>query len=162
LKHIGKFEATAKLDGSVGGSVTFNHDAKNVDESDEVPVFINTMISIVKKILAKSELKVWLMLDRLDEVFPRRSEVETKALRSLLKCSLSFHDELLRLKIFLRDDIFESVTDTAEGFTALTHVADRSSNNLNWTKDQILHLIVKRSFANETVLEHYSPDVEEP
>lgn len=157
LKSIRGIELTWKPDGAVGAGLKFDP-ARDDGPAAPNPLFINKLLTLVRTILQEAKLKVWIMLDRLDEVFPRRSAIETTALRSLLKCSNGFTDELLRLKIFLRDDIFESVTDTAEGFTALTHVSDRSSQRLTWTKDQILYLIVKRAVANKEISDFFKPD----
>ena len=49
------------------------------------------------------------MLDRLDEVFPRRTKLEQIALRALLRTTRNFPTETIRIKLFLRDDIFENV-----------------------------------------------------
>jgi hypothetical protein len=91
------------------------------------------------------------LLDRLDETFPRRSTVERKALRALLRTTLAFKSPTLRLKIFLRDDIFDSVTDEPEGFVALTHVMSRCSPVLRWSKEQILQLVTNRIFSNDVL-----------
>jgi hypothetical protein len=44
------------------------------------------------------------MVDRLDEIFPRRSAVERKALRGLLRATRFFSSDGIRVKIFLRDN----------------------------------------------------------
>jgi hypothetical protein len=89
------------------------------------------------------------MVDRLDEVFPRRSDVERTALRALLRAVRYFASASIRVKVFLRDDMLEQVVRTREGFTALTHVTARQADTLRWTQDQILAMVVKRFFANK-------------
>jgi hypothetical protein len=87
----------------------------------------------------------------LDEVFPRRSDVESRALRGLLKTLRIFQAERIRVKIFLRDDILDHITSSAEGFTGLTHVTSRQADKLSWSQDQILTLVVKRLFVTPTL-----------
>ena len=59
--------------------------------------------------LDASQLSLWLMVDRLDEVFPRRSDVERTALRGLLRAMRYFASASIRVKVFLRDDMLEQV-----------------------------------------------------
>src|SRR6266849_2587857 len=89
------------------------------------------------------------MVDRLDEIFPRRSDVERTALRGLLRAMRYFSSPSIRVKVFLRDDMLEQVVRTDSGFTALTHVTVRQADTLRWTQDQILAMVVKRFFAND-------------
>src|SRR5207237_10591199 len=96
-------------------------------------------------------LRLWLMVDRLDELFPRRSAVETRALRALLRTIRVFRSDRIRVKVFLRDDILNQVTAQPQGFTALTHVAARQAETLSWGEDSILTLIVNRFFASPRV-----------
>ena len=101
------------------------------------------------EILKRSNLRLWMMIDRLDEIFPRRSGVETKALRGLLRTLREFGTAELKWNIFPRDDILSQVTSGGKGFTALTHVTARQADKLRWSEDQILTLIVRRLFAND-------------
>jgi hypothetical protein len=110
----------------------------------------------LQAILGVADLQLWLMIDRLDELFLRRSDTERKALRGLLRASLSFRDERIRIKIFLRDDIFEHITETADGFAALTHVTARMSARLEWTESQILTFITRRLLANSRLCRYLS------
>ena len=101
--------------------------------------------------------------NRLDEVFPRRSDVERTALRGLLRAMRYFASASIRVKVFLRDDMLEQVVRTSDGFTALTHMTVRRADTLRWTQDQILAMVVKRFFANNeltTYLEINSDQLE--
>lgn len=120
-----------------------------------VPVFIQEVQEALIRVLTAADLRLWVMLDRLDEVFERRSDFERVALTALLRTALSFTSERIRLKIFLRDDIFESVTETNVGFVNLSHLLGRASGTLSWTKEQLLHLVVRRIFSNSHVRQYY-------
>lgn len=100
------------------------------------------------------------MVDRLDEIFPRRSDVERKALRGLLRAMRFFSSNSIRVKIFLRDDMLENVVHAGEGFTALTHVTARRSDTLKWTEEQILTMIIKRFCANSAIASYLELDAE--
>jgi hypothetical protein len=98
------------------------------------------------------------MVDRLDEIFPRRSEVERAALRGLLRAMRYFASANIRVKVFLRDDMLDQVVSSADGFTALTHVTVRQADTLRWTQDQILAMVVKRFFADDGFVNYLGVD----
>ena len=121
-------------------------------EGDHVlPKYVNDIRESLDTVLSRCDLSLWLMVDRLDEIFPRRSDVETKALRGLLRAMRYFASGHVRVKIFLRDDMLDQIVRTQNGFTALTHVTVRQADTLKWTQEQILAMIVKRFFANDGV-----------
>ena len=126
-------------------------------EKAKAPIFLNEIHESLLILLNKADLNIWVMLDRLDEVFLRRTEIERKALRALLQTTRSFTTSRIRIKIFLRDDIFEYITDES-GFTGLTHVTSRASDVLTWNKTEILHLITKRIFISNTIASYYKID----
>jgi hypothetical protein len=119
--------------------------------SDRLPRYVGQVKEALEAVLARSGLRLWLMVDRLDELFPRRSDVETRALRGLLRTLRIFESKEIRVKVFLRDDILEQVTSTGEGFTALTHVTARKAATLRWLEDDVLTLIVNRLFVSDAL-----------
>lgn len=126
------------------------------DEASEhsLPKYVNDIKESLQAVLEASRLCLWLMVDRLDEIFPRRSDVERTALRGLLRAMRYFSSPSIRVKVFLRDDMLEQVVRTQDGFTALTHVTVREADTLRWTQDQILSMIVKRFCANDELVNH--------
>lgn len=98
------------------------------------------------------------MIDKLDEIFPRRSTLERTALRGLLRSMRIFASDNIRLKIFLRDDMLTEVVSGSEGFVALTHVTARMADTLRWSEDQILTMIVKRLFSSGDIRSSYGID----
>ncbi|MGD0280549.1 MAG: hypothetical protein ABSC11_14775, partial [Smithella sp.] len=75
-------------------------DSKNVEDISRRPIYLASFRDQLADILGKNKIKIWVMLDRLDEVFPHRSEVEKIGLRGLLKASYNFSHPNLRTKIF--------------------------------------------------------------
>ena len=116
--------------------------------SDPVPHSIIKVKDRLEELLKRTNLSIWLMIDRLDEIFPRRTTLETLALRGLLRCLRLFSTDLIRVKVFLRDDMLDQLVGTTDGFTALTHLTARQADTLRWSEDQILTMMVKRLFAD--------------
>lgn len=113
----------------------------------------------LSQLAQKSGYKVWMILDHLDVVFKRRSSEEMKALRALLKVLYAFTSDHVRLKIFLRDDILDSISsDSAEPLAAVSHITARSGPNLKWTSDSLCILIMKRLAADSWLSNEYSLD----
>lgn len=150
-------QVTQNNDGSVtcksGIGVEFCK-AQKINE----PKYIGDIRVALCTLLKKQNFKIWIMLDRLDEVFPRRSKEEENGLKGLLKAAYNLSEPELRIKVFLRDDIIEQLATSTDGFAALTHVTDRSSPTLTWAKEKILLLIVKRVCSSKPIALHYSVD----
>ena len=128
--------------------------------ADPAPRYISDVKERLEAILEKTNLSIWLMIDRLDEVFPRRTELETKALRGLLRSLRLFSTDLIRIKIFLRDDMLGQVVSGPEGFTALTHLTARQADTLGWSEEQILTMLTKRLFADDNLANYLKVDKE--
>src|SRR5258706_6283655 len=120
----------------------------NKSASADVPRYIAEIKETLEAVLHKADLSIWLMIDRLDEIFLRRSRLEARALRGLLRCTRQFSTPTIRVKVFLRDDMLEEILSSGKGFTALTHITARQADTLRWPEDQILTMLVKRLFAN--------------
>jgi len=133
---------------------------KHTEQEDTLPKYVNDIMEALEQVLNKVDLSLWLMIDRLDEIFPRRSQVERTALRGLLRAMRFFSSQSIRVKIFLRDDMLDQVVRGESGFTALTHITVRQADTLRWTEDQILSMVVKRLFANQGVASYLDIDIE--
>ena len=123
------------------------------NEISSRPIYLTDFKNLLVEILKKYNIRIWVMLDRLDEIFLHRSLTEKNALRGLLRAAYNFSDPFLRIKVFLRDDILEYLA--ADGFSAMTHITDRCSLTMSWSKDDILFLITKRLCANEHIKNYF-------
>lgn len=137
-----------------GSKIEGRSETAEETSSHSLPKYVNDIKQSLEAVLQTSQLSLWLMVDRLDEIFPRRSDVERTALRGLLRATRYFASGSIRVKVFLRDDMLEQVVRTEEGFTALTHVTARQADTLRWTQDQILAMVVKRFFANDRLVDY--------
>ncbi|MEE9130846.1 MAG: hypothetical protein V3T84_12565 [Phycisphaerales bacterium] len=133
-----------------------NQDLQEIDTY--LPTYVTPIKEGLQEILRKSNLSLWLMIDKLDEIFERRSDVERRGLRGLLRVMRVLNCPEIRLKIFLRDDILEQIVAGGEGFTALTHITARQADKLTWSEDQIVAMVVKRIFGNEPLREYLRVD----
>jgi hypothetical protein len=89
----------------------------------------NRLITEIDNALRAVGRRVWLILDRLDEIVFGDEERENLVLKGLL---LAFRDVCdfpnTRVKIFLRDDVYDRVTSVGH-FPALTHVRNKADHN---------------------------------
>lgn len=115
--------------------------------------------------LEGAERRCWVLMDRLDAAFQDNLELERRALRSLLVAYKDFMGHrALRVKLFFRTDLYDTVTRAA-GFRELTHVADRASPPISWDPDKLLQLLMERFAFNASVCERYGfsrTDVSDP
>lgn len=124
----------------------------------DLPTYAIGIKETLESALKRADLSLWLMVDKLDELFPRRSELENRALRGLLKTLQIFESPQIRVKVFLRDDILEEVAYSPRGFTALTHITVRKADTLRWDEQTILAMIVKRLFAHSDLCAYLGVD----
>jgi hypothetical protein len=107
--------------------------------------------------LEKSGFSVWFLLDRLDVAFVESPELEENALRALFKTYLDLAGfEYIQLRIFLRTDIWSSITRT--GFREATHV--QRATTISWDREGLLNLILQRFASNDAMREQYDIDLE--
>jgi len=135
-----------------------DHKEKLGSQVSTIPTYISQIKIALEAILQKTNLNVWLMIDKLDEIFPRRTPLESRALRGLLRVMRTFMSPEIRVKVFLRDDMLENILSSGDGFTALTHVTARQSDTLRWSEEQILTFVVKRLFADENLCQYCQVD----
>lgn len=132
---------------------------KEEEEENTESIYIHAIGEALGDLLNKSGFRIWIILDRLDEVFDRYTEVEFRGLRGLLIAYKNFvidgKSDLLRIKLFLRDDIVDFLTDDKiykkcfkykdiHPLPAATHIFAKQSPTLNWDEDEIEQLILNR------------------
>jgi hypothetical protein len=124
---------------------------------DEVggAVSVDNLFNLANTALKMSNYNVWIALDRLDVAFAENSELEKNALRALFKVYSDLKSfENIKLKIFLRIDIWQKIVDS--GFREASHITKQLT--LTWNKTAVLNLIMRRLLQNEEFLDYYSID----
>lgn len=152
-----------------GAEIEIQMKESQKDKIKKQTLYISEITVALDKILEKSQLKLWIILDRLDEVFERYSMVEFNGLRGLLKAYKSFDiiesSDRIRVKLFLRDDIKQFLTEdksfkryypnqTIKPLVAATHIFAKESPVLNWSEDEIQQLILYR-LLQSSKLRHF-------
>jgi hypothetical protein len=113
---------------------------------------LESLCKIANEALAEAGFSLWILLDRLDVAFADNIEVEEQALRALFRTYLDFAAfENVRLKIFLRNDIWNRITQS--GFRESSHITRTST--ITWTEPLLLNLLIRRIIKNEEIQEYY-------
>ena len=139
------------------GKTTFSASARLEAPSPSTPggTALLALFTAADTALEKAGLTVWLALDRLDVAFADEPSLETTALRSLFQIyrALEAHSRI-GFKVFLRSDIWASLT--GERFREASHIT--REQNLRWSPDTLLNLLVRRAAENIPLLEYYALD----
>lgn len=117
---------------------------------------IDHLMDLANTALRKyDKYNIWVLLDRLDVAFAESPKLEQNALRALFRVYLDLLDfEHVRLKIFLRSDIWSRIT--SEGFREASHITRHVT--VNWDRSSLLNLIVRRALHNKVLRCFYDTD----
>lgn len=134
-------------------SLSFGEPSKTDFDRGLIP--IEHAYDLLTLSLDKNNIKLWIIIDRLDVAFIESEELEANALRALFKVYLDLAQySQIQIKIFLRDDIWQKIT--SDGFREASHITKFQS--LSWTKETLLNLIIRRILDNEHLIIHYNID----
>ena len=149
FKNGKEVSTTAEFDPNTGMytgqkfSLSFGEPTKHDFEKGLIP--IEYAYDLLQKSLLENKIKLWIIIDRLDVAFLESEELETNALRALFKAYLDLAQfNEIKIKIFLRDDIWQKIT--SEGFREASHIT--KFQNLQWSKESLLNLIIRRILDN--------------
>jgi hypothetical protein len=113
---------------------------------------VDDLLRLCDQALLENNIKIWLVLDRLDVAFAETSELENNALRALFRVYLDLASfPQIALKIFLRSDIWNRLTTS--GFREASHIT--KTITLSWTPDSLLNLVIRRIVHNDNVRNLY-------
>lgn len=106
--------------------------------------------SILSDALLEKKIVVWILMDRLDEAFVGRPDIEVPALRALIRTFMDLQAfDNINLKLFVRNDLFRKITK--DGFVNLTHVSARKKE-IVWDDDDLYAMLCQRIRKNEGLL----------
>lgn len=113
------------------------------------------LLQLADEALSDADLSVWLVIDRLDVAFAGHEDLEKNALRSLFKVysDLRLYDRI-RLKIFIRDDIWRRIT--TDGFREASHLT--KTLTIKWDASSLMNLVIRRILNNREVCVYYNVD----
>jgi hypothetical protein len=118
---------------------------------------VDGLLASANDALTKAGYQLWVLLDRLDVAFAETNELERNALRALFRVyrDVSGYDAI-KLKIFLRTDIWERITDV--GFREASHITKFVV--LQWASPSLLNLVVRRLLKNDHIIQAFGMDRE--
>lgn len=129
------------------------------DQQKRGLISIEGLFAAINGALGAAGFKIWVLFDRLDVAFVETHELEANALRALIRAYLDVRNtENLSLKIFLREDIWNRITETERGFREASHVTRYVV--LDWTPPALRNLIVRRLLSNKALVKEFNIDAE--
>jgi len=118
-------------------------------------VAIDSLFDRLETTLLTVDIKIWILLDRLDVAFIEDHALEANALRALLRVYGDFRKyENISLKIFLREDIWKRIMQP--GYREASHLI--RYDNLQWTSQSLLNLLMRRILDNQVILDEFQID----
>ena len=114
-------------------------------------------LEVVNRELKGQGYQVWVLLDRLDVAFADNNDLESNALRALMKVYGDFRDlDYIHLKIFIREDIWNRILGS--GFREASHITRYEV--MNWNYATLLNLLMRRMLNNDVLVAEYGIDRE--
>lgn len=157
VRRIMSSEVSVSIDPS-SGAVTFGGrlgDLRGEENYGDTSLYIGILLASCENALKGVSTKIWILLDRLDVAFEESEILEKNALRALLKCYLNMKSlDSIKLKVFLRSDIFDKITDG--GFREASHIT--RVLQLTWSRDSIQNIIIRRAISNRGLIDFYKVD----
>lgn len=137
---------------SLVGKLSFSE--PTVEQRSAGHISVDSALRTLTKSLEPFGINVWIGIDRLDAAFCDDRQMETKALRSLFRVYLDFKIySNLKLKIFLRDDIWRQLSEAGGSFREASHIV--RTTTLTWDKNSLLNLVIRRALQSQSVRELY-------
>jgi hypothetical protein len=164
LNYVGRyfnpsaFEGAVSVDPSTGaptvsGKITFEQPTESARSSGFI--YIDDLYELADAALAIVDYQLWIVTDRLDVAFAESRELEENALRALFRTYRDLQPlSHLSLKIFLRSDIWKSIT--AQGFREASHITREL--NLTWNRGTLLRLVMQRLLRDGDLCDYYEVD----
>lgn len=161
LFRPGSVEATMTVDPASGApmfipKITFAE--PTIAERQGGALFVDELYGLAQEALEDAGTSMWILLDRLDIAFADSPELEANALRALFRVYRDLEPtSKIRLKIFLRLDIWEAITKP--GFREASHIT--RDLRIDWNENTLLRLAVQRLLRSAELRAHYDVNLEE-
>lgn len=155
LFRPGSVEAAVTIDPNTGMTtiipkITFAE--PTAEERRGGTLFVDELFDLCQEALREAEASIWILLDRLDIAFADSTELEANALRALFRVYRDLEPRSsIRLKIFLRSDIWEAITKG--GFREASHIT--RDLRIDWNENTLVRLAVQRLLRSPDLCAHY-------
>lgn len=125
------------------------------DQKQRGLISVDNLYAVLNTALQAANLKVWVLLDRLDVAFIENHALEANALRALLRAYADLRNrDRIALKIFLREDIWKRITE--KGLREASHLT--RFVKIEWTQSALLNLIMRRLLNNAAFVDEFNID----
>ncbi len=124
-----------------GASVTLRGGGRSLD--------VVTLLQDIQTTLEAEGRQLWILFDKIDEIYPSERDERLAALEGLMTACMSIRRTFpnIQPKVLLRTDLWRLLN-----FTNKSHLSDKRIE-LRWSRDQIALLLLKRAAANDHVWE---------
>lgn len=113
---------------------------------------VDDLFELAENALDQAGYTIWILLDRLDIAFADSPELESNALRGLFRVYRDLESRSnVQLKIFLRSDIWETIT--RRGFRESSHIT--RDLRIDWNENTLLRLCVQRLLRSNELRSEY-------
>lgn len=154
-------EWTLALDPNSGAPIVtrkVNLAKANGNEERKVGIPLDDLLHLANRALENNNYSLWVLFDRLDVAFNDTPQLERNALRALFRMYNDFKAfDRIKLKIFVRDDIWDRVTEG--GFAEASHIT--KTTTISWDYESLLNLFIRRLVANESFNSYLGIDPKE-
>lgn len=125
--------------------IDFNNVSISLSEKNSISIY--DLLSEINTYLLQEGKSVWLLLDKIDELFPGSTDVRKKCIEGLFLAYIDFVARYsnIKLKIFLRTDIWNTLS-----FVNKSHLTDKTTI-ITWKDDSLKKLLVKRALYSPTI-----------
>jgi len=162
IRHVDSLGVGLELDKATGmpsgiiGKISLREPAASLREAGLISV--DNLLQQADAALEKANLRLWILLDRLDVAFPDSAALESNAIRALFRVYLDLVGmKAIDLKIFLRTDIWSRIRYAGtQGFPEASHISRHTT--ISWTNQSLLNLLIRRFLHNEIVRKNYNVD----
>lgn len=146
-KMIGKSPETVTLS-LAGQSVSLGAGKRELD--------LPTLLKDVNTALSKNKKVLWLLFDKIDEIWPADRDERRRALEGLMTATMQVRRAFPAIQpiVMLRTDLWGELD-----FTNKDHLTDKRIE-LNWSPNHLLSLLVKRALRHDTVRSYVDERVE--
>ncbi|MEQ1950089.1 P-loop ATPase, Sll1717 family [Mesorhizobium sp. CN2-181] len=149
LKNFSAAEVTGSVT-EYGLPIITSRAEFNSENKDISVVYSDVFLKSLNDALRACDIKLWILLDRLDEAFQGYQSVEIPALRALFRTYLDMTElDFVRLKLFVRKDLFRKITQG--GFVNLTHI-NAKKVEIVWEEEDLLNMLCRRIRKNDSFL----------
>lgn len=134
--------------------VNISKESSPKDEKIDLP--LDELLEFANSALANNNFTLWVLFDRLDVAFNDTPDLERNALRALFRVYNDFKAfDNLKLKLFVRDDIWERITEG--GFAEASHIT--KTVTITWNYEGLLNLFIRRLLNNDELVKAFNVDL---